>query len=61
MVYSEGARGFFFFFLTGVEEVLDGRTLAGLAVFVLVGSWVGDLARTVLGCDPVLDVISVLS
>lgn len=61
IVYSEGARGFFFFFLTGVDEVLDGRALAGLAVLVLVGSCAGDFARTVLGCEPVLDVNSVLS
>lgn len=61
IVYSEGARDFFFFFLTGVDELLDGRALAGLAALVLVGSWVGDFARTVLGCEAVVDVISVLS
>jgi hypothetical protein len=60
MVYSEGALIFFLCFLTGVD---DRRVFAGLAVLVLVGNGGGggDLARTVLGCEPVVDVISVLS
>jgi hypothetical protein len=59
IVYSDGARCFFFF-LTGVDDLVDGRALAGLAVWCLAGA-PGDLARTVLGCEPVVDVISVLS
>jgi len=58
IVYSDGAR---VFFLTGVEDLLGVRVLAGLAVLVLAGKGGGDFARTVLGCDPVVDVISVLS
>jgi hypothetical protein len=57
-VYSDGAL--VFFFLTGVDDLVDGRAIAGLAVLVLVGA-LGDLARTVLGWEPVVDVISVLS
>jgi hypothetical protein len=60
MVYSDGAL--VFFFLTGVADLLDDvRAVAGLAVLVLRGSGGGDFARTVLGCEPVVDVISVLS
>jgi hypothetical protein len=59
MVNSEGALVFFLCFLTGVDVRPGGRTFDGLAVLVLVGG--GDLARMVLGCEPVVEVISVLS
>ena len=60
MVYSDGAL--VFFFLTGVDDLADDvRALPGLAVLFRVGSGGGDFARTVLGCEPVVDVISVLS
>jgi hypothetical protein len=46
--------------LTGVEVLPGGRAFNGLAVFVLGAGW-GDFARTVLGCDPVVEVRSVPS
>lgn len=56
-MYTDGARAFFFF--TGVDDL---RVCAGLAVWVLGGrAGGGDFARMVLGCEPVLDVMSVLS
>jgi hypothetical protein len=57
-VYSDGAR--VFFFLTGVDDLAEERALDGLEVLVLVGS-LGDFARTVLGCEPVVEVRSVPS
>jgi len=57
-VYSDGAR--VFFFLTGVDDLPGDRAPAGLAVLFLTGR-VGDFARTVLGCEPVVDVMSVPS
>jgi hypothetical protein len=58
MVNSDGAL--VFFFLTGVEDLADDRAFDGLAVLVLVES-LGDFARTVLGCEPVVEVMSVPS
>lgn len=56
-VYSDGARVFTF---TGVDVRPGGRALDGLAVLVRGASW-GDFARTVLGCDSVVEVRSVMS
>lgn len=58
IVYSDGAR---VFFLTGVDVLLGCRMRAGLAVLVLIGRGGGDFARMVLGWEPAVDVISVLS
>tara|TARA_R110002003_G_scaffold384_2_gene19215 strand:+ start:10449 stop:10994 length:546 start_codon:yes stop_codon:yes gene_type:complete len=57
MVTSEGSR---VFFLVGVDDFPGVLALAGLAVLVLMGI-AGDFARTVLGCEPVVDVMSVPS
>ena len=46
--------------LAGVEVLPGGRVFAGLAVLVG-GANCGDFARTVLGCDPVVEVKSVPS
>lgn len=63
MVYSDGGLGFFLW--TGVDvrvrEACCGvRALAGLAVLVRGARW-GDFARTVLGCEWVVEVRSVIS
>jgi hypothetical protein len=65
IVYSDGAL---VFILTGVDDRPEGRAHAGLAVLFLAGLAVlcltgrrGDFARTVLGCDPVVEVRSVPS
>jgi hypothetical protein len=46
--------------LTDVDDLPGGRARDGLDVLALVGSMV-DLARTVLGCEPVVEVMSVPS
>lgn len=48
------------FVLTGVDVLADDRAVDGLADWVL-GINLGDFARTVLGCDPVVEVRSVPS
>lgn len=65
IVNSEGAL---VFILTGVDDLPGVRVRAGLAVLVLAGLAVlclagsrGDFARTVLGCEPVVEVKSVPS
>jgi len=57
-VNSDGALTFFFF--VGVDDRILDRDVEGLAVFVRTGS-LGDLARMVLGCEPVVEVRSVPS